>query len=529
MGRDPSQEEKDRVKALESLAGSIEKVSVDKVRQAGSLKSVERKLSNHSELRFRFTLCVSGLENDNKDGVLLFPVQVSGFTSVISSDESRPPKRSSGSDFKKVKVTLTGVTAPKPKVKIDLPNLKHGSEFDAVQLARDEIIRRVRWFFPDADIEGRQKFDLKQFAIKNSTEDQITTWVYFRTDVRKENKIESEWKPNRGTPIKVSLPPKSTVLVKDSSGNPIEADWVKFWGESEVGDTWDEFRDKALPLIDRNPQLENARAYYDEQMQTYTYTITPLTGKRNFTERIVELQNETPESLTATLQYRTSVGGKLVSRKGTFTIPAQSKLTPRDDQGMLLRASQLRISGNTENRRYLRYADAPLWLVDEHNGKRIYQADRIGRFQFVFSPTGEVNQKNAPKIQTASAKVMSGSTQVGTLSKGTSVTVKDRRSGWIQVEAKEGNRTLNGWVREAELSNEPSSQVVPSPAVSPQKTLTITAASAAVKVGSATIETLRRGEQYSVLEERSGWARIELTKSGTPRQGWVELRSGQVR
>lgn len=533
FAQDLTERDKERVSRLDEMARSLEKVKVDKVRASGNQQSEDRRFSDRSELHIRFLVCVAGLANKNQDGLLIFPLQVSGFKSAISASGGGKADRKSGADYQQVKVSLTGIRADKPKAKIDLPELRHGSSYNAVQLARDEIIERIRWFFPDAEIEGRQKFDVKRFAVRNETKEPIAVWLHYRKKVRKENHFGWEWtpsEPDRGDPIELALAPGKTEVVAIDNSSPIEGSHVQFWVESESGELWEEHRHEPLSLVAPNPELDGERAYYAERPQTHEFVVRPHSGKIAFTERVLELENATDESLDVSLQYYTSNGGKLQWRTAAYTLPPKNRFTPRDDRGMRLRASQMRVTGKTQNRRYHRHAKDPLWLVEEVDGRRAYLAEKVGTYQFVFTPTGESGGTSAQaQVSVASTRVMSGSTPIATLSRGANVEIRDRRPGWLLVRVPQGKSTATGWVRDTDIDAAATVKTPAPPAERSSKTFTVTASAANVQVGSAAIARLARGDRHLVLEERGGWARIEVMISGQARQGWVDLRYGQVR
>ena len=74
---------KQRAEKLDQCARSLEKVKVDKVDKPVSRVSDGRQYSKASELHMLFQACASGVENEGQDGVLIFGIQCSGFTSVV--------------------------------------------------------------------------------------------------------------------------------------------------------------------------------------------------------------------------------------------------------------------------------------------------------------------------------------------------------------------------------------------------------------------------------------------------------------
>ncbi|HMP05185.1 MAG TPA: hypothetical protein PJ982_02455, partial [Lacipirellulaceae bacterium] len=244
-------------------------------------------------------------------------------------------------------------------------------------------------------------------------------------------------------------------------------------------------------------------------------------------ERVVELHNDSGESLDVRLRYRTKLDGRWTWRNARFTLAPGQRQQPLDGQGMRIRAARMNLRGETPNRRYQRHADEPLWLVDEAAGRRLYAADRIGKFIYIFTPRGEGAETSMARITAASATVMDGSRQVATVRRGDSLEVVSTRPGWSGVRVDVGGTPQTGWIRDSDAE-----VTVTGPAADPgdpvRRTLVVTAAAAAVKVGPETIATLPRGAQSPVYEERDGWYRVEVQVEGSARHGWVQRGQVQV-
>lgn len=528
--QEPSALLKERAKKLDQMALSLEEVDKHEESSSGNRTGDERRSSQQSELRFKFLNCAAGLANSDKDGMLLFPIQVSGFSSAIDGSGGAP-KRTRGSDYQSVKVTLAGIADPKPKAKIDLPKLSHGSTFNAEQLARDEIIRRIRWYFPEADIEGRQRFNEKRLTLKNETKENLRVWVKYRTLERQEKGFEWVWKPgdkSASSTLELTIEPGKSAYVEGEDKSPIVASRVRFWAETESGEQYDEHKSEELWLVDENPQLDGDRAYYDEKHQTYTYTFKPKTGSRKFTERVVDLQNTTDEPLTVQLRYHFFSAGKLVWRTSEFELGPGQTLAPRGDDGLRVRASRLYVKATTDNRRYEKYAEKPLWMVEETSGQRAYMAEGIGKYQLIFTPAGEGAGTNLATVKRGGVKVMSGTTELGVLEQKEAVAVVDKRPGWVKVRKGDGDSAIAGWVKDTDVDVQ-ANEAGATPASRARRSLTTNFTGVNVQVGATVLGALERGRAYEVLEERAGWYRVEFPASGSGRHGWVKAQQVQVK
>lgn len=517
------EDEAARIGRLDQLARDLEKVKVDKVRSTGPQRSEERRSSKHSELHFRFLVCVSGLVADNQDGRLIFPLQISGLTSELNSAEQGANKRDSGADFQKIQVTLAGVRKARPKVKIEVPKLRHGSVFDAVQLVRDEIISRVRNYFPDAEIEGRQKFLDKHFEIKNEARESVQVKLHYRTLRRNDTKSEWGWQPGlppNGEAIRFAVSSGSKSAAKENSSDLIRTSGVRFSAEGDSGEEWLEHKSDVLWLVDENPELDGERAYYAEKPQMSTHTIKPKTGKREFAERVLEFNNQAGESLQVALRYESYSDGQLVWKSEKYQLEPGKSFVPRKSDGARIRASRIYLVAESAARRYVKYAQQPLWLVDEVAGRRSYYAESIGKFVYSFGPSSEGASTDMARVTAASARIVAGTQTLATVGKDQSYKVVDKRPGWVAVQADIAGKSVTGWIREQDVRVSSGPSLTPQPSLSP-KTLTIISNAAELKLGSTIIAPLLKGEQYQVLEERGGWYRIEISFEGSPRHGWV--------
>lgn len=382
------------------------------------------RFSRYSELHIEFQLGATRLENE-KDGAALFPIKATSLSRKYDSRRQERPELKERGDLQRVKLTVRGLLSegdtPKAKITDFDPKrefkISHVTNYDAEQLIRDEIHRAIRWYLPEVLIEGRQKYLQKKLEIKNATDESIWVSLHRRTRVRGEKGYQWKWLPNepgKGAAYdRILVRPKTTHALKVKVAEigeinlpttplggggkidlpdverPVVANRVRVWAESESGQRWEECYDRNLWLVTKNPRIENDRAYYAEEMETYTHTIKPKTGTRYLTERVVLFRNETDDELTVDLQFRSNLNGvsKWRSRKAFRIQPGKTVLPLYED--MRMRAAAIKFSAEGENVLFERHKSEPLWLVEEFEGKRVYRGEEIGRYTHVFKLADE--------------------------------------------------------------------------------------------------------------------------------------------
>ena len=406
---DPKAELASRFEALAASVSQAEVVkSPEPIDEAGS----GYRFSKATELHIEFQVGATRLLNQ-VDASALFPVKVTGYQRVFDSRKHAQPVTERGSDLQRIMVTVEGLLADEgtPKAKIRPFELKHGTDYDAVQLARDAIIDRVRWYLPDVEIEGRQKFLQKTLSIQNATDEPIWVFAHVRRRIRDEKTYEWNWlpgDPGSAKPYRMRVDPKTTQqfeieLLKGRQidlpsvggigggdinlpdvNQPLIGNRVRVWAESESGQRWEEYRSKDLWLVEPNPKLDGQRVYHDLKRQTFTYRIDPKTGSRSFNERLLVLKNDTPETLRVDLQYRARENGLLRWRKvKTLQIPPGVVAGPLTGQQMRVRASQIRFVARGEDLYFNRYGNESLHLVEKGEAGRVYLAEKIGEYVHV--------------------------------------------------------------------------------------------------------------------------------------------------
>ncbi|MCA9175569.1 MAG: hypothetical protein KDB14_13885 [Planctomycetales bacterium] len=375
----------------------------DSISQARVIKTpspVERRgegfiVDQRKELHLEFQQGATRLDQD-VNAQALFPLKVTGFTLQYDSRKDLRPVVKRGSDLQRVLVTVEGLLADegKPKARIRDFQLKHGTDYDAVQLARDEIISRIQWYLPDVDIEGKQKFQEKRLAIENLTEEPVWVFAVAHSRQRANKGFEFRWRPanpDSGNAYRMQIPPKSTLPFLIDAGeerrDPLQAARVRIWAESESGERWEAHRTHDLPLVERNAAFDNARVYHDDQIQTYTWPIKPKTGERSFSERLVVFKNATVEPLEVQVRCLSQEQGALRWRQlPSMTIPPMTAAGPVTPLGMRVRASEVRFVAKSKSLLFNKHAEQSLPLVEESDAGRIYTAEKIGQFVYVFEP-----------------------------------------------------------------------------------------------------------------------------------------------
>lgn len=531
-GQELSKRDQSRVARLDKMAESMDEVDVTKKESSGNRQSDGRRQSEVSELKFRFLLCTSGLINDDQDGMLLFPMQVSGFSSTLSPGAK--PRRRSGADLVEIRVVFTGLIGQEtPKAEIKLPDFKQGSTFPAADLVREEIQRRIERFLPEVEIQGRQRRREKYLRITNQTDQTFKVFVHRRT-----NRFDPEqgyqwiWTPSEPgqRPQVLSIDPGQSERLTardDDAGSDAKsatAQRVRIWAENEGGQRWSDHRETDLWLVDKNPDFDDARVYYSEETETFEHAFEPQPGPHLFTERVLRMTNKTPESLSVELEYRATDQGSAAWRPLQFTIPANSFHEPKDELGMRIRAARIRFSAQSDDRRYRTYQRDDLWLVDRVDGQRAYLADAIGEFRYVFHPVAE--GVDVATVTASNVEVKDGSKTVGRIRRGEQFDVLERRGAWTRIALQSDGQPSSGWVMQKDLEMRRPGPTDP-PADARQR-FRATRNNAGLKIGSTTVASIPQGREFDVLEERDGWVRIEVRLDGEVRHGWVRKSDGTI-
>ena len=540
FGDDASRSERDqqRLKRLQQLADSLQQVRIDQSQSSGDRSSSGRRYSFSSELHVRFLTAAADLGENQRDAVCLFPVQVSGFTSRVNPQGEST--QTAGSDLQRATVRLVGLIGQdRPKARIELAKLDHGSDFPADQLVRDRIHDLIRLYFPEAEIEGRQRFFERELVIRNDTEQPIRAWVFVRSwdkspdqqegpelgrtdeEVRNEGgDVRWRWLPGdpaSARPIELTVAPRKSERVLFQR-RPVAANRALVWVESDTGARWLEHKEEPLWLVEANPAENGERTYHAEKIDTYTHRIQPQPGPHLQTERVLQMKNGTSEPLEVQLKYRTRSGSGFLWRSAKFTIPPGAAYQPRDDQGFRIRASRVQFVASSDNRQYTRYVDEPLWLVAEVNGRRAYKADSIGEFVYTFQPAAQTSQGTVT-ITADGAPIVSGKERLAVTSRNQKYNVIGTQGDWIRVEFTSQGETKQGWIQRSQVSLN-LAELQPTP-VRKVQMARITASQVDVKFGSLTISTVRRGETFPVVRHDGDWLSIEVTVNGASRFGWI--------
>ena len=124
--------------------------------------------------------------------------------------------------------------------------------------------------------------------------------------------------------------------------------------------------------------------------------------------------------------------------------------------------------------------------------------------------------------------IKSGTDTIATVNSGTKFKVEDQNGKWFKVRVNVGGREKVGWLHERDL--QVSGAAGPqAPPVQVRRTATVRHDNVPLKHGTATVATLRRGEQSAVHEEKSGWLRLEVERDGRQLRGWVQAKYLEVR
>ena len=94
------------------------------------------------------------------------------------------------------------------------------------------------------------------------------------------------------------------------------------------------------------------------------------------------------------LRYRAEDDGQIRWRElPEITLATGEALAPRDVAGMQVVASRIQLWAESENRRFVKHEETPLWLVDESPAGRLYRAEKIGSYLYEFKPLGAMSRR----------------------------------------------------------------------------------------------------------------------------------------
>jgi hypothetical protein len=543
----PNASEEDRLKRLGQLADAIQRVKIDQKSSTGDLTSDGRRFSNSSELHMRFLVAAADLTENKKDAICIFPVQVSGFTSEIDSSK-KIDNQQTGADMQKAEIRILGLVGQaKPKVKVQLSPLNHGSQFPADQIARDKIHDLVKLFFPEAEIDGIQKFYEKEIQIQNATQEPIKVWIFGRSWVKSNppnptlnanNNPNNNSSPDNSSPNNSSIEPSNVTWAwvpgDPLSGKPIElqlaagqskkvplgnqtlsANSILVWAESETGERWTQHKSDPLWTVEPNPKEFGNRAYHAEKIELFTHKIEPQPGPKLLTERLLEMKNDTTEPIEVELRYRTQTDRGFEWKIAQFNVPAKQTLRPKDSSGALIRSSRIEFIGKSDNRQYLKYKANPLWLVEDSGGRRAYKAEKIGVYRYTFQAATQ-----SASVAVDSAPVQIGTKTIATVKRSDKFDILATEKDWVQVAVNVSGAKQTGWIKKSNLNFE-KEDASPPPDTS-RKSLNVISDDAELKQGTTTLARLRKGESYKILEQEGKWLRIEAVVNGNPIHGWVQ-------
>ncbi len=538
-----SAHEEDRLMRWQQLADSLARVKFEKKSSTGDKTAAGRRLSKSSQVHMRFLIAAAELAENKIDGFCTFPVQVSGFTSEIDSSKQIDNQKT-GSDLQRAEIKIVGLVGlSRPKVTIKLASLNHGSMFPVDQIARDKIHDLVRFYFPEADIEGKQRFFEKEIEIQNASKEAVRVWVYGRSWVRSPTKDSSEevlgkvgpegasdskrldWRwlpgePDRAEPIELKLAAGEIKKVRYGD-QPLAANRILVWGEGEAGDQWGKYKTEPLWTVEANASENGERTYHATKIATFTYKIEPQPGPKLLTERLLEMKNDTSEAISVDLKYRTNAGQGFVWKSVHLVVPSKTAVRPTDAAGAYIRGSRIFFKGESDTRQYLRHQSEPLWIVEETAGRRVYKSETMGVYRYTFQ-----SAQQSASVAVDSAPVMVGTQTIATVKRNEQFEILSTKDDWIQVAVNVKGEKQVGWIKKANLQVQVEDLSL-APEAS-RRSLVINAADAELKQGSTTLARLKRGESYRVLEQNGFWHRIEVMVDGDLRHGWVHESKVQL-
>jgi hypothetical protein len=416
----------DRARRFEAMAEQVSQARMERVSDPIHESGDGYVFSRSAELHVEFQIGATRL-GDQADAEALFPVKVTGFTREYDSRTQARPVTRRGGDLQRVKLTIAGLLSDEasPRAQIRPFQLDHATDYDAVQLVRDEIIANIQWYLPEVEIEGRQKFTEKTLVVDNQTDEPI--WVFAQRHTRRRSDAGYQWQwlpgepgtaesyrvliaPRKTQPLLMrceprgvaggSEPGESAVISPEDRDRPLIANRIRIWGESESGDRWETHRATDLWLVPANPRFNNERVYHDEHVQAYTWRIEPIVGPRQYSERLIAFKNNTTDKLTINGHYLSQENGETAWRAlPNLQIEPGATAGPLSAQGMRVRASRVRFVARGDNLLFNKFARDSLHLVDESPAGRVYSAEKIGQFVYVFEAAAATTEGSGSPSQ----------------------------------------------------------------------------------------------------------------------------------
>gem|GEM_PF-3122154 len=379
------------------------KFRIDVIPVAENRRASGQKLIRKQELHVAFGDTLSSSEG-NGGGSIGFTVRASGFRSAVNTRSAADkPDRAFGSKVVAGSVDITGLitddpkSATKPKGRVEIPDI--GSvppELDASVRTRDKIQDLVERLLPEVELEGMRKLNEMRIAVDNPGDEPMTVWYHVRKRVVVNRQFREDWQPGLSeAPVRITIPAKTRQYLFHGEGRTwddvVVGSALRIWGESESGERWDDYRSKDLLVVAPNASLNGERAYHATNPSTYVYPFRPKTGLRVFTERMVELKNETPETLTVSLRIRSSADGEVRWQSlERFNLKPGETRRPQGPDGFKVRGSRILFTAESPSRRYTAHERDPVWLIAESGGMRAYRAEKIGTYLHVFKPDTHV-------------------------------------------------------------------------------------------------------------------------------------------
>ena len=377
--------------------------------------------------------------------------------------------------------------------------------------------------------------------MKNGTDETLTVWIQAESLVREGQAKQWTWLPGKPggeatdtivlKPGERKLVPRREAPSKEAPSKEahVRGRVARVWAQGESGEKYTTYRHKDLDLVPPNAQYNNRRVYYGEKLEEQTYEIKPTLGPKDYAQRRVQLKNATRDPLRVKLRYRAEDDGQIRWRElPEITLATGEVLAPRDVAGMQVVASRIQLWAESENRRFVKHEETPLWLVDESPAGRLYRAEKIGSYLYEFKPLGADVSPREATVTADRVPIKSGTDTIATVNSGTKFKVEDQNGKWFKVRVNVGGREKVGWLHERDL--QVSGAAGPqAPPVQVRRTATVRHDNVPLKHGTATVATLRRGEQSAVHEEKSGWLRLEVERDGRQLRGWVQAKYLEVR
>lgn len=215
---------------------------------------------------------VSAAVND-RDGTLAFVITTTGFQCSIDPGRGGRCPRQHASDVQAGVVRFVGLLDERrrPRARIVLPELEHGSCLSARDYLRDVLAELIQRLLPEVEIEGHQLE--RDLAVRNGTPEPVRCWVQVLT--RSQTAGQWAWQPagpeQPEQTYSFLLPPGETVALQVNNVG-LSGVAAHFRARSASGVEWTRYALRELWLVGEK-DVFGRRCYQAGERATFLFDL----------------------------------------------------------------------------------------------------------------------------------------------------------------------------------------------------------------------------------------------------------------